>query len=403
MRRVIGKSILTAVLALSIFLHAGCGQTMSQPTSTPSQTDKTADAAPIQTDKTTDVMSSQDDKTTDAAPDTLNIVLVVSQLGDKSFNDSAWFGLQKFKEKHPAVSIKAIEIGSEPSKIEPTLIDVAPQYDVVVTGSYTYAEHVQTVASQFPNTRFIQFDSGLNFEDGGLSNALAIEYKANEASFLGGYLNAKLTKLDHPKLNPENIIGIILGIDAPVLNDFLVGYIDGALAADPDTKLAISYVGNFTDAAKAKELALSQYDLGADVIFGVAGGTNMGMFDAALEKNRLALGVDSDQAIILESTRPEISEILVSSVLKNVGESIFMALEKHMASELEWGTGIMVGIRENGVGLAENKYYESYVPEELREEMNEVYQKLYNGELTVRTAYGMPPDELTQIRNSVKP
>lgn len=333
----------------------------------------------------------------------LNIVLVVSLLGDKSFNDNAWSGLQKLAEAHSNVKVKAIEIGYEPSKIEPTLMEVAPKYDIVVTGTFEFAEYVQIVAPQFPETKFIHYDASVDYENLDLSNVVTIEYKANEASFLGGYLAAKMTTIEDPRLNPEKLIGVVCSVDIPVINDFLVGYIDGALAADPDMKVAISYIGSFNDVAKAKELALNQFSSGVDILFGVAGGGNMGMFDAAIEKDRLTIGVDSDQAMIFHDSRPEVSAVILSSVMKNVGESLFLTLEKELKGELVWGQGTVVGIKEGGVGLADNQYYQENVPEEIRKEIEEVYQKLANGELTVRSSYGMSTEELDKIRNSVKP
>lgn len=96
----------------------------------------------------------------------------------------------------------------------------------------------------------------------------------------------------------------------------MVGYIQGAQYVDPEVKVAVSYAGDFVNPAKGKELSLIQYNSGVDIIFNVAGGTGLGIFDAAKEKTKYAIGVDSDQAMLLKDTDNDKANLIVTSAIK---------------------------------------------------------------------------------------
>src|SRR5699024_1561170 len=146
----------------------------------------------------------------------------------------------------------------------------------------------------------------------GLDNVYSIVYKANEAALLGGYVAAKASE--------ENVIGFLGGMDQPVINDFLLGYIQGATLADENTKVATTYVGSYTDSSKGIELSVALFYEGADVFFNVAGGSGVGLIEAAVEQNNQVFGVDSDQALMYkELGNVTFADVIPTSVLKNVG------------------------------------------------------------------------------------
>lgn len=228
-------------------------------------------------------------------------------------------------------------------------------------------------------------------------------YKQNEGSFLAGALAALITTSGIPKTNPEPVIGFLGGVDIPVINDFLVGYIEGAKYVNPEIKVLISYVGSFNDPAKGKEISLAMYRHGADIIFNVAANTGIGLLEAAKEVDRWVIGVDSDQALMYESTDPEISNHIVTSMMKNVDNSIFRGLKLHLQGKLGYGQVESLGIAEGGVGIADNKYYRQIVPEHLRSEIAQIEKKIISGEIKVGTVFEMSQEELDQLRASVKP
>jgi len=212
-------------------------------------------------------------------------LLINGNLGDKSFFDSADAGVVRAEEEL-GVSVKVIEMG-----LDPDLEKIAPQH---------------------PEKKYIIFDTAVDYTKADLSNVYSILYNQNEGSFLAGALAAMVTNSDLPLANPEKLVGFLGGMDIPVINDFLVGYIEGARHIDPGIKVAVSYVGSFGDPAKGKEMALAQYQMGCDIGYNVAGETGLGQIDAAFEMNRYAIGVDSDQAALFAESDPEKAELIIA-------------------------------------------------------------------------------------------
>lgn len=324
------------------------------------------------------------------------VALLVGELGDLSFNDSAARGVNQAAAEFDDVEVEIVEYGVAVDKYEASLLDTADKgYDMIFTSS-TLQEYVEMHAPDFPDTVFGVFDTEIDFSKG-LENVYGIIYKANEASFLGGYLAAKLSE--------TGVISFLGGMDIPVISDFLVGYIQGAQLANPDVKVAITYAGSWSDSAKGKELALTMFNnQNADVIFNVAGGTGIGGIEASVETGKWSLGVDSDQAMIYDAAgKADFANAIVSSVLKNVDYSLYRAISLHREGKLAVGTNETLGILEGGVGLADNKYFQSNVSQEIRDEIKALEEKVTNGEIEVVSAYGKTTEEITAIRDAVKP
>lgn len=334
----------------------------------------------------------------------LKVVLLLNgALGDKSFFDSAGRGIQ-MAIKELGVQGKIIEAGYNPANWRPYLEDISDEdYDIIIVGTWQMKEILEEIAPMHPEKKYFIFDTSVDYKKPGLKNVYSILYKQNEGSFLVGALAALITTSGMPKTNPEPIIGFLGGMDIPVINDFLVGYIEGAKYVNPNIKVLISYVGSFNDPAKGKELSLAMYRQGADIIFNVAGNTGIGLLEAAKEADKWAIGVDSDQALIYEDIDKEIAKRIVTSMMKNVDVSIFRGLKLHLEGKLKYGQAEALGIAEGGVGVADNKYYRELVPEQFRNRIKELEQKILKGEIKVSTAYGMPQEQLDKLRQSVKP
>ncbi|MFZ5827372.1 MAG: BMP family ABC transporter substrate-binding protein [Bacillota bacterium] len=332
------------------------------------------------------------------------VFLVNGALGDKSFFDSANAGLQRAK-KELGIDFKVIEMGTDPSKWEPTLVDVSDQqWDVIIVGTWQMTEALEKVAPQNPDKKYIIFDTAVDYSKAKLDNVYSILYKQNEGSYLAGALAAMVTSSKLPLANQDKkVIGFLGGMDIPVINDFLVGYIQGAKDVDPGVKVAVSYVGDFANPAKGKEMALAQYRMGADIGFNVAGETGLGQLDAAKEMNRYALGVDSDQAELFKSSDPKKAELILTSMLKRVDNSLFRAISLHKEGKLKFGAAETLGLKEEAVGLAENDFYKKSVPDDMKKKLGELKQKILKGEIKVDTAFGMDNKKLDEIRNAVKP
>lgn len=335
------------------------------------------------------------------AEDKLKVVLLIpGTLGDKSFFDSANNGLKMVKEQLGAET-KVVEMGIDKTKWEPTFNDIAAEnWDVIISGGSEITEMFNATAELYPDKKFINYDTDI---DEAPANMYNMSYATNEVSFLAGAVAALATQSDMPNATPENVIGFVGGMDIPGINAFLVGYIQGAQYVDPDVKVAVSYAGDFVNPAKGKELSLIQYNSGVDVIFNVAGGTGLGIFDAAKEKNKYALGVDSDQAMLLNHTDSEKANLIITSAIKKIDVSILGAVKRLQEGTLEMGKRDVLSFVDDGVGIAENDIYKNVFPADLQDKVEEVKQKLINKEITVDNAMGMETSEVEAIRNAVKP
>jgi basic membrane protein A len=191
-----------------------------------------------------------------------------------------------------------------------------------------------------------------------------------------------------PLANPQKVIGFLGGMDINVINDFKVGYEQGAKYIDPGVKVLVSYAGAWNDEAKGKELILAQLDQGADIAFNVAGQTGIGLLDAAKEARRYAIGVDSDQYLLFKDSNPERASYIVTSMLKNVDYSLFRALKGTIDGSIKYGAAEALGIKEGGVGVADNENFRKLIPEAMRKKIKDLEQKIIKGEIKVDTAFG---------------
>ncbi|WP_124057848.1 BMP family ABC transporter substrate-binding protein [Vaginisenegalia massiliensis] len=327
----------------------------------------------------------------------LKVALLIGNRGDMSFFDSAVAGMEKAeKEFGKKIDVKIIEHGDDPSGFEPNFLDAADSGVDVVIVSSTLSEFVTKYAPDYPDVEFWIFDTEFDFSKGDYPNVYSIVYKANEASFLGGYLVAAQSK--------SGVIGFLGGIDQNIISDFLVGFIQGAKEAKPDIKVATSYVGSWTDSAKGKELGIAMYNQGADIVFNVAGGSGVGLIEAAVENKKQVLGVDSDQAMMYKAQgKEDFAKVIPTSVLKNVGDSLHRAIGLRLEGKLKLGANEELGIKEGSVGLADNEYFQAAYPEDLRAKVKELEDKIIKGEIKVDSGYGMPTEKVKEIRDGVKP
>ncbi|SHJ88023.1 BMP family ABC transporter substrate-binding protein [Paramaledivibacter caminithermalis] len=355
----------------------------------------------------TNTDNSAKEANTEEPADVTKIVLLVSgSLGDKSFHDSSQAGMDMIKEKYgDKVEVKTIEMGSDKTKFIPTLEDVSEEeWDIIITGTFHMKEPVEEVAPNYPEKTYILFDTAVSYDEvEGLDNVYSITYKQNEAGFLAGALAAQITtRTDVKNINEEKKIGFLGAMDIPVINDFLVGYIEGGKYIDKDIKVDISYIDSFSDAAKGKELALIQYQTkGVDIGFNVAGRAGLGQIEAAHETNMYAIGVDSDQAELFADNEEKANKIL-SSALKRVDNSLLRAVDMYFDGTIPTGKAEAVGLEENGIGIAKNAYYEKLVPQDVREKIEEIEKEISAGNIKVSSAFGMDSETLAKLKESVK-
>lgn len=300
--------------------------------------------------------------------------------GDNSFFDSAVRGVS-MAQQELGVEVETIEAGYDPALWQPALEKAAARedYDILIVGTEQMKGLLQEVAPKYPDKKFIIYDASVNYSECDCKNVYSVLYAQNEGSYLAGVYAGLMTK--------SGIVGAIGGKDTSVINDFIVGYKQGAKAARPDIEVLVSYADSWNDSARGEVLALEMYRQGADIIFQVAGATGMGVFKAAQESNRYAIGVDSDQALIIERTDPELAKVILTSMMKNVDQSLYRALKLYLEGKLTFGQAERLGIREGGVGLARNKYYENATPADIRVRVDQAEDDVRNGVIGVDTAF----------------
>ncbi|MCC5974236.1 MAG: BMP family ABC transporter substrate-binding protein [Rubellimicrobium sp.] len=313
-----------------------------------------------------------------AAQSPMSVALVVhGTLGDKSFFDSAAAGMARATAEL-GVDVTIIEAGLDRGRWQPALDDAADQgFDVVIAGTWEMNGFMQELSGDFPDTKFILFDDAPDFSDGAFPNILAITYRTSTAAYLAGYAAAKLSETGR--------LGTILGVEGATILEFVVGFEQGARAANPDVEVLQAVAGTFGDPARGKELALAQFGQGVDIVFPIAGGTGIGALQAARDEGKLAIGVDSDQAEIFAPTDPEQAAVIFTSVEKRVGDSLVTALEQTIDGTAPYGTALLLGLADGAVGISRNSFFEAIVPEDLRAELDAIEAQIISGEIVVDT------------------
>jgi len=328
------------------------------------------------------------DKETSSDSKVKVVLYLNGTLGDKSFFDSAARGVNQAVKELGIVG-KVVEGGYDPAKWEPDLLQLSEgDWDIIIAGTWQLQEYLEKIAPNHPEKKFFTYDTSVTYVDGNLGNVYSILYSQNEASFLAGALAAMITESNLPLANSDKVIGFLGGMDIPVINDFKVGFEEGAAYIDPAVKVLVTYAGAFSDPAKGKELTLAMIDQGADISFNVAGETGLGGIDAAKEKNKYTIGVDSDQYLLFADTDAEKASHIVTSMMKNVDFSIFRAIKMHIAGTLKYGEAEVLDIDKGGVGLADNANYQKVVTADMKAKIADISEKIKSGEIKVGTAFG---------------
>ncbi|MHB0896138.1 MAG: BMP family lipoprotein [Spirochaetales bacterium] len=333
-----------------------------------------------------------------AGPDKASVFLLISgSLGDKGFNDSARAGLEMIKTKFgDRVTTKYTELGSDAAKYAPALEDAGAEGYSVVLCSNNFNSAVQEVAARYPKTLYIMYDG---WTKEAIPNVYSIQYKNSEAGYLAGALAGLITTTKgDPRLNNSNVIGFIGGRDITSINDFFVGYIAGAQKVDPSVKIIYNYVNSFTDTAKAKDQALIQINTyKADVVYHAAGRAGLGLFDAAVETGKYAIGVDTDQASLFGS-EPAKAALILTSTMKRVDLTLFQAVSRFMNGEKLGGGQVYIGAAEGAIAYAP---FNKAVPASVQKSLEKIQAEIKAGSVKIPSAFTMSAEEINKMRDAV--
>lgn len=327
----------------------------------------------------------------------VKVAFLFTARGDKSTSDAVWVGAERAKNEL-GVETVFIELPNDTSKYRAAVLEASESdVDLIIGNAGSgMIDELYRAAEEFPEKYYMVLDAPADMEIE-FDNFIGESFKQNEVSYLAGFLAGLQTE--------TGTIGAIVGVEYPVLQDFITGYISGAVDANPNVKVATSVVGDFMDAAKAKEIANVQYNLGADIVFNVAGPAGYGILEAGKEQGKTVIGVDIDQALGFIGVDDEQANAIITSAKKGWGEATFSVIERFVKGPetLPWATVERMGIAEDGVGLAENDIYKAQVSQEVQDQVTELIAKIKAGEVKTPSFFEITTEEYNDLKNSVKP
>lgn len=339
-------------------------------------------------------------ETTSSSDQFKAICLINGSLGDKGFFDSAAEGFDKFAQESTDNEVKIVEMGRNESSYESYFLDVSDQdWDVISTGTWSVLELTQEIAEQYPEKTYLFFDGSLNAD-----NVLSITYKGEETGFMAGCLAALMLSTDDSVIDStQRTLGFVGSMDTPNINDFLVGYIEGVQLIDPTIRVLTSYVGSFEDVPKCMEMTTQLYNQGAQIVYAPASQSVLGAVAASDKSDKYLIGCDTDLWNSIKDSDPEKVRNVISSSLKNVGESLLVALNGLKDGTMEVGKEYNLGIEAGAVGLAKNANYNKIVPQNVRQQLDEIAERVASGDIIVNKAIGRPTEDIAALRDSMKP
>ncbi|MDX2270696.1 MAG: BMP family ABC transporter substrate-binding protein [Cyanobacteriota bacterium] len=300
-------------------------------------------------------------------------------LGDLSFNDMTYAGLQKAQRKYgsqilviPQELAKATDQEAARENAMKALIREKPS--LIVVNGFEFQDLTKRYAEKYPSIRFLINDVELS----GLPNVAYTSYGQHEGSFLAGALAAWMSKTKK--------VGVIGGVDIDVVKAFHQGYQEGVAYADPSVQVRETFVSRvpdfsgFSNPEVGYQLAIEQYEQGADIVFAVAGFTGNGVIRAAKDQNKLAIGVDADQDHLAAGN-------VLTSMMKRLDNVTLAEVSKVVDGNFKAG-GTYYGLKEGGVSLSPMKYTRQLIPPEILQKLEDTQNKIIAGEIQVTNVLG---------------
>jgi basic membrane protein A len=308
------------------------------------------------------------------AADFSAVYVMSDNLGDMGFNDNAATGFARAEKE----GVKTRMLQASPT--DPQLwrqnleaVSNSGEWSVVFTGPNMH-DNLADVAPQHPDQKYVFFDDELK-----QPNVLSVKYAQNEGSYLAGALAAiaATDKKDFPLTSGDPKIAVVAGMDLPVIQDFILGFKQGAKTVVPDIDVQVIFIGNFNDAQKAYDLTKTAIQNGANVVFNVAGPAGLGILKGAADSKKYAIGVDSDQSGLHPDN-------VIASMIKQIGNSIYDSIKQIQDGKAEFGKLKVYGLANEGVGLV---YNDKLVPADIKARVDAAKAKVVSGEIKVDTAF----------------
>jgi len=305
----------------------------------------------------------------------VGVVFDMGGRGDKSFNDGAYLGAER-AEKELGVRVRFIEPGEGSDREAGLRLLAAEGMDLVIGVGFIFTDDLTQLAKEYPGTRFAGVDYSVSTDAKGNviappPNLAALKFREEQGSFLVGALAALVGK--------SKKVGFVGGMDFPLIQKFEMGYKAGVKQVCPDCTVISQYAGvtpeAFRNPGKGKELALSQYQQGVNIIFHASGSTGLGVFEAARQTNKLAIGVDADQYA-------EAPGFVLTSMVKGVDNAVFDAIKRVKEKRFKGGV-YEYGLAEGGVGYVYDEHNAKLIPDSVRARLEQLKQQIIAGKIVV--------------------
>jgi basic membrane protein A and related proteins len=308
----------------------------------------------------------------------VGIVFDLGGRGDKSFNDGAYLGAER-AEKELGVHVRFIEPGEGSDREAGLRLLAAEGMDLVVGIGFIFTDDLTQLAKEYPHTDFAGVDFSVATDSAGdvimpPPNLAALKFREEQGSYLVGALAALKSKTGK--------VGFVGGMDSPLIQKFEVGYAAGVKKVCPKCTVLSQYAGvtpeAFRNPGKGKEIALSQYQQGADVIFHASGSTGLGVFEAARQTGKLAIGVDADQY-------NEAPGYVLTSMVKGVDNAVYDTIKRVKDGRFKGGI-YEYGLAEGGVGYVYDANNAKLIPDSVRARVEQLKQQIISGQIKVPSA-----------------
>jgi basic membrane protein A len=302
----------------------------------------------------------------------VGLVFDVGGRGDKSFNDQAYAGLER-AQKELGITFHTLETG-EGADREAAMRQLAAGDAGLIFGvGFLFTDDIRKLAVEFPDKKFACIDYTVNPGDTLPPNLVALKFKEEEGSFLVGALAGLLTKTGK--------VGFVGGMQIPLIKKFEAGCVAGVHAVNPRAQVIVKYAGTtgsaFKDPTKGKELGLAEYNQGADIIYHASGSTGLGVFEAAREKGKLAIGVDSDQY-------DEAPGHILTSMVKRVDVAVFDTIREVLGGG--WSGGVKTfGLAEQGVTWVYDDRNRALIPDAVKARVDSLAAEIVAGRIVAPT------------------
>ena len=305
----------------------------------------------------------------------VGVVFDLGGRGDKSFNDGAYAGAER-AEKELGARVRFIEPGEGADRESGLRLLAAEGMNLVIGVGFIFTDDLTALAREYPNTNFAGVDYSLSLDAHGKllpppANLAALKFREEQGSFIVGALAALVGN--------SNKVGFVGGMDFPLIQKFEAGYRAGVKHVCPACEVVSQFAGvtpeAFRNPGRGKELALSQYQQGVNVIFHASGSTGLGVFEAARQTGKLAIGVDADQY-------REAPGYVLTSMVKRVDNAVFDAIRRVKEKRLKGGV-YEYGLAENGVGYVFDKNNAALIPPPVRTRLEALRQDIISGRIIV--------------------